>query len=412
MRFLILTQYFPPEVGAPQVRLAAMAAQLRARGHDVEVVTAMPHHLVGSVFAGYRRRFYMRDRWEDVTVHRTWVYAASGTGARRLLNYASFATTSLWGLARARRPDYVFVESPPLFLSLPAWLYAAFRRSKIIFNVSDLWPDSVRDLGAVRDGPVLRLAEALERWSYAKARVVNAMTETARKTLIVQKGVPAKKVLLLPNGVDSALFAPRDPDEELARELGVADKKVFLFAGTHGAAQGLENIVEAAALLRDTEICFVLVGDGYVKPALVRAAKERGLKNIVFVEPRPLTEMPRYFSIACASVVPLVAGEALKSARPSKIFPSLSAGVPVLFSGEGDAADLVAQSGGGVVVPPADPQAIADAALGLARDEQRRQEMARRGRQFVEERYSWSTLVAAWLDQLRRSEAARAGSTT
>src|SRR5205807_9750314 len=163
VRFLILTQYFPPEHGAPQVRLAAFARELRRLGHEVEVATAMPNYPTGEIFDGYRKAFYLREDWEGVPVHRVWLYASMGAGFKRLVNYGSFTATSLLALWRARRPDYLFVESPPLFLSLPAILAATVWRVPVIFNVADLWPDSVRELGIMKDGPILRAAERLER---------------------------------------------------------------------------------------------------------------------------------------------------------------------------------------------------------------------------------------------------------
>jgi putative colanic acid biosynthesis glycosyltransferase WcaI len=179
VRVLILTQYFPPEHGAPQVRLAAFVRVLSHLGHEVEVATAMPNHPTGAIFDGYRGALYRREEWEGVPVHRVWVYASIGAGWKRLMNYASFAATALVALLRARRPDYLFVESPPLFLSLPAMLAAMLWRVPMIFNVADLWPDTVRELGIIKGGPVLRAAERLERWTYRRATYVNALSGAA-----------------------------------------------------------------------------------------------------------------------------------------------------------------------------------------------------------------------------------------
>src|SRR5579872_1949788 len=262
MRFLLLTQYFPPEIGAPQIRLAALARVLRKCGHEVEIVTALPHHLTGQIYPEYRRRFYVEECVEGNRIIRSWAYAATGAGARRLLNYASFTITCCLGLSRAKRPDYIFVESPPLFLGIPGALYSTFRRVPMIFNVADLWPDSVRQLGILTNRTLLSIAELLESWIYKKSRYVNAMTIGIREDLLKLKHVPGSKLLFLPNGVDTALFAPSDPDPELARKLHLEGCKVFIYAGTHGVAQGLDTLLEAAALVRERSIKLLMVGDG------------------------------------------------------------------------------------------------------------------------------------------------------
>jgi glycosyltransferase involved in cell wall biosynthesis len=399
MRVLILTQYYLPEIGAPQTRLAALARELRRRNHEVEVVTAMPHHLLGRTYEGYRGKFYTTETIDGITVHRTWVYAATGTGARRILNYLSFTISSIVGLLRAQRPDVVFVESPPLFLSVPGWLAAARHKAKLVFNVADLWPDSVRDLGVMRDGPMLRAAERLEAWSYRRADYVNAVTDGISEVLVGQKGVPRSKVRFLPNGIDIESFSPRDRDEDLARTLGLDNRRVFIYAGTHGIAQGLHHVVDAAKLVQD-EAIVLFVGSGPTKPALVERARRAGVDNIRFVDPVPLERMPRYFSLAYASIVPLVRSDLMRGARPSKMFPSLASGVPIVYSGEGEGARLVSEASAGVVVPPENPIALARAIAALSLDETSRNDMAVRARALAVDRFAWSTIIDRWLDSI------------
>jgi len=400
MRFLILTQYFPPEIGAPQTRLAAFARELMASGHDVEIVTAMPNHLHGSVFAAYRRKFYCRERWNGARIHRTWIFAAGGTGLLRLLSYLSFSLSSLVGIALARRPTYVFVESPPLFLGVSGWFGALFHRSQLLFNVADLWPDSVKELGVMRDGFAMRAAERLERWTYRRARYVCSVTDGITERLVGGKALERSKILTLPNGIDPQLFAPRPPDERLRAEMGLGDERIVLYAGTHGIAQGLETLLEAAERLRDAGLLFLFVGAGSAKAALQAIAAERKLDNVRFVDPCRLEEMPRYYSIAFASIVPLRRNELFKGARPSKILPSLASGVPVVYSGEGEGAALIEDAGGGLVVPPESPELLATALLRLRDDPMLHACAAQRGRAYVMERFSWRTIVGRWLDEL------------
>jgi colanic acid biosynthesis glycosyl transferase WcaI len=402
VRVLILTQYFPPEVGAPQTRLAAFARVLKGVGHQVEVVTAMPNHLTGKVFVGYRRRFYTEEVLEGLTIRRTWVYAATGTGLGRLLNYLSFTITSLIGLFRSALPDLIFVESPPLFLGISAIVFTSFRSVPIIFNVADLWPDSVRELGVVRNKVLLAMAEALERWIYCRARFVNAVTEGIRSDLIRKKSLPESKVLFLPNGVDTMLFAPREPNSELARRLGLEGKRVFIYAGTHGLAQGLGTLLDAAKMVKNRNVALLFVGDGPTKPALVTRVASLGLQNVVFVGMQPINVMPDFFSIAVASIAPLVKNELFKGARPSKIFPSLACGIPVIFCGEGETADLLIQHGAGLVVEPENACALAEAIERFADDDNLRKVLGANGRKLACTRFSWETIVVDWLEQLCR----------
>jgi glycosyltransferase involved in cell wall biosynthesis len=329
-------------------------------------------------------------------VHRTWVYAASGTGFRRILNYLSFTITSLIGLALTASPDVVFVESPPLFLSIPGWIAARVRGASMVFNVADLWPDSVRELGVMSDGWMLRFAERLEAWSYRRADIVNAVTAGIDRTLREKKSVPALKVRFFPNGIDVTTFFPREPDQRLLRQLRLEGRPVFLYAGTHGIAQGLQNVIEAAKIVEgDANVLFV--GSGPTKAMLMDKAKRIGASNVRFLDPVPLSVMPDYFALATASIVPLVRGDLMRGARPSKIFPSLACAVPVIYSGEGESAELLTEAGAGIAVPPEDPRAIAGAMLALINDLTLRETMALNARRLAVERFAWSSIVGTWL---------------
>lgn len=409
MRFLILTQYFPPEIGAPQTRLAAVAKELLRLGHEVEVVTAMPNHLVGRIYDGYRGKAYVREHWHGIPVHRTWVYAAMGTGARRLLNYLSFCVSSLFGLARAKRPDVVFVESPPLFLSVPGWFKAKSSGAKLVFNVADLWPDAVTDLGVMHDGAMLRFAKQLEAWAYRNASFVNAVTEGIAERLRSGKSVAANKILFLPNGVDTAMLRPLPPDHALAARLGLAGKTVFLYAGTHGIVHGLEHVLDAAALVDQDEIAVLFLGAGTCKPALMERARALGVRNVVFHDPVAIERMPAFYSIACASIVTVIRSHHSQGARPSKMFSSLACGVPILYSGEGEGAEIVRSADAGIIVEPESAQALAHGMRELSGNPELRERLGRAARRVAETDFGWNRIVESWLARLQEPEARRIG---
>jgi glycosyltransferase involved in cell wall biosynthesis len=407
MRFLILSQYFPPEIGAPQVRLANLIRSLKSLGHEAEVVAALPNYPYGKILDRYRGSFYQSEENDGVKVHRVWLFASKGAGFGRMINYASFAFTCTLGLARAQRPDYIFVESPPLFLILPAYLASIRWRVPIIFNVADLWPDSVRALGIISNRLVLKIAEMLERWSYRKARYVTAVTDGIHNTLINNKHVPKEKVLYLYNGVDIEMFKPRSPDFKLARELGLEEKKVIVYAGNLGYAQGLDVAVEALRIVQQEvqDVVLVFIGDGAEKERLQSLVKDQNISNILFLEPQPPEFIARLYTIASAGFVCLKKLPFLECARPSKIFPVMASGKPVIFSGAGEGANLIERANAGIVVPPEDPLALADAVRQMVNNENLFTDLGSNGRRYAENHLRWSILVQRWLKDLNDDRA-------
>jgi len=406
VRFLILTQYFAPEIGAPSIRFAALIRALRKHGHDIEVVTAMPNYPKGRIFPDYRGRFYMRETRDGATVHRVWLYGALGTGVSRLISYLSFTLLCLMGLFKARRPDYLFVESPPLFLGLPAVLYSRIKGVPFIFNVADLWPDSLVSVGYDAPSIFVRLAERLEAWTYRKAAFVNAVTEGIADVLHLQKGVPERKILFLPNGVDTELFRPRPPDRKLAEELGLVDKKIILYAGNMGVAQGLDVVVDAMALVagRAPDILFVFIGDGSEKQRIASRVHELGLDNIRFLDPRPPEAIGPLYDLAIAGFASLKKDKLMEGARPSKIFPIMACAKPVIYSADGEGARLVEEAGAGLVTPAGDAEALSRVMLRLADDPDLARELGRNGCAYVQTNLDWFVLAGRWLDQLARND--------
>lgn len=401
MRILILTQYFPPEKGAAQVRLLEIAKGLRHNGHHVEVVTAFPNYPTGVIPPEYRGKFFMRDSVEGITVYRTWIYPVQrGKLWKRLLNYFSFVLTGCYGILKAGPADYVLVESPPLFIGFTASFAKWVKRARLILNVSDLWPESAVSLGLVTNKVFISLSEMLERHMYKVAWRISTQTEGIINSL-QQRGIIREKLVLLPNGVDPDLFVPMPPDQELAQQLKVQGKFVILYAGTMGYAHGLEVALQAAELLKqETEIVFLLVGDGSEQLRLEELARDRQLDNVRWVPYQPISEIARYYSLAAINLSTLRKYDLSAGVRPSKVFPGLASAKPLIYVGEGEGAKIVEESGGGVVIPPENPGLLAQAIRELKSDPGLRAEMGRRGREYVQERYAWSSLVADWLHQL------------
>ena len=406
MKFLILTQYFPPEVGASQVRLAALCEELARAGHQVEVVTAMPHHPVGEIFPSYRGKWYQREERDSMVIHRVWLYAGKRSSAARLLSYLSFAVTCLYGLFRANKPDYVFVDSPPLFLGIPGWIAAKCWRSCFVFNVADLWPDSARDLNIIRGRFLLGSATLLERWIYSRANYVTAVTDGIRNTLLRDKQLPPGRVLFLPNGVDTHLFQPGAPDESLKQALGLTGKRVVLYAGNHGYAGAVEQLLRAASDLRgDPSIHFLLVGDGPEKKLLQQLAVDLHLENITFHTSVSIEDLPPLLSISDLAAVTLRKAKITEGARPAKMFVMMAGAKPIVLAAEGEAPILLKTANAGTVVPPEDPVQLAGAIRALLNDPQRAKQLGANGRAFVKANFEWSSLVRGWLAQLMAGKA-------
>jgi colanic acid biosynthesis glycosyl transferase WcaI len=402
LNFVFLTQYYPPEVGGAQVLMSALAAEVQRQGHNVKVVTALPNYPTGRIFDGYRRRLFIREVREGVPLFRTWVYPVqSARLIPRLANYFTFCFTSLLSFFWMGKPDIIFVDSPPLFLALIALFLARLKGARWLMNISDLWPDAVADSGLVNSGLLLRMATKLERFLYRQADFVGTVTQGIQKILVEEKHVSPDKVLFLPVGVDTHLFQPRIADQTLLAQHQLTDKSIFVYAGTLGHAQGLPLLLDAADALRNRQdIAMVLVGDGPVKTNLQAQRDQRGLSSVVFAEPVPLTEMPRWWSVARAALVPLKDQPIHQSARPSKSLPALSSGVPVIFSGRGEMARILSDAEAGLVVPPEQTMPLVDCILRLTDDAALARRLGENGRRLCEAEFSWQALVESWLSEI------------
>src|SRR5436309_3384584 len=258
LRIMFLSHYFPPEVGAPQIRMFELAKRLVDAGETVTVLTAFPNYPTGVVQEGYRGRFAMEERMDGVRVVRRWVYAPPNSGFfRRIVNWFSFVVTSSTAVRTVGPVDVIFVQSPPLPIGIATLAYARLKRAPFVFNVSDIWPQSAIELGVLRNRLAIWLAERLEKHLYRRASRVTVPTPGMLEHL-ASRGVPRSKLVLLTNGVDTSTFKPQAADDALARKLGLDGHKVFIYAGTHGLSQGLDVILEAAKLTDDPDILYVL----------------------------------------------------------------------------------------------------------------------------------------------------------
>ncbi len=405
---LILTQYYAPEPGAPQIRLRAMVKELRRREIDVRVITGMPNYPQGKIFPAYRGKLSLKDQVDGVPVQRVWLYPAAGRGSlRRLLNYLSFTFTAGVALLLARRSDLVFVEAQPLTLAAPACLLKCLSGVPYVYNTPALQVEYAEQRRWLGGRVLFRIAGMCESFLMRRALTVTTVTQAFIEYFIRHRGLPAAKLSFLPNGVDVEELEPLPRDQEYASEMGVGDRKVFTYAGTHAEYQGLEVLIEAAKLLRHRDdVVILMVGKGPVRERLIESASQAGLDNVLFRD-SPFDEMSRLMSITYASLVVLRDMPVARKMRLSKAVPPLACGVPVIYAGPGETAEILADRGCGVVVEPESPAALARAIEELADTPERRRQMGRQGRTVAEQEFSWSLLVDDWLHQLERILAGR-----
>ena len=388
LRVTFLTHYFPPEVGPAQTRLHELAKRLNAAGQQVTVVTGFPNYPAGEIFPGYHGKRFMEDSYDGIRVLRTWVFATRSRGfIGRLLNYFSFPIGSLLAVRKLGPTDIIYVQSPPLFTGLAALWYSRLKRAPFIFNVSDIWPQSAVELGMLRNRFAIRLAEMLERHIYRRATRITVATPGILERLVA-RGVPRDKIFLLTNGVDTAAYNVTTPDRELAQRLGLDGHKVFMYAGLHGLAQGLDVILEAAKLTRNPEVLYVLVGDGADKAALVAKAEAEKIDNVRFLPIQPTSTLPALLNLVYATVIPLRRLDLFKAALPSKLFDSMAAGRPIVAPLWGEAAALVEAAACGLVVEPEDARAVQEAVEKLAADPEGAKRLGEQGRKYVVEHFN------------------------
>ena len=406
MKIIIVTHYFPPETGAPQARLSALAASWAAGGDDVTVLTGMPNHPTGVIPPQYRGAIRRRERRDGYRVLRTWLYATPNEGvARKTIGHLSFMVTSVLLGGRASGPADAVVVSSPTFFSIGAgWLLARLKRARLVVEIRDLWPAIFSELGVLTNRRVIRLLERLELAAYAAADTVVVVSDGFRANLI-GRGVPAGKVHTIRNGVRPGEFDPGAPaDARLRERLGAGPGDcLVLYAGTHGISQGLPSVADAAAQLAGEEqIRFAFVGDGADKQRLRHRIAEHGLGRVTLLPGMPHEQVPALLAAADICLVPLRDVPLFSSFIPSKMFECLAAGKPVVGALAGEAAQILREAGA-QVVPPEDSEALADAIRELASDPQRRLEMGRQGRCYVEKYFDREMLAQQYRKLLESS---------
>ena len=362
-RILILSIYHDPE---PIPKTGELARELRCRGHEVTVVTAFPHYPSGRLYPGYRLAPWRWEVRDGVRVLRTFIFPYRGSRVSlRMLNYLTWMVSSIQAAWLAPACDVIYVWHPPLTAGVSAWVISALKRVPFVYDVQDLWPESALASGLMRPGALVDGLYRLADWVYRRAPRILVVSQAAAEHL-QRRGVDARKISVAHHWLDTGPFA-RESTRDVRSELGWGNKFVVLFAGNLGMVQGLETLIEAAALLRDrASVEFVLVGDGSDRARLESIVAEKHLSNVRFAGRHPTEEMPAFMRAADALVVHLRRSAIADHAVPTKILSYLAAGRPIVCATTGASAELVRAANAGVICEPGDATALAAVIADLA----------------------------------------------
>jgi glycosyltransferase involved in cell wall biosynthesis len=366
---------------------------------QVTVITTVPNFPLGKPPPPYRNRLYARESIDGIEVVRVWSFLAPNSGViLRALDFASFALTGFFA-GLAHNADIIVATSPQLLTAMCGHFLGRVKRRPWVFEVRDLWPESITAVGAMKEGVVMRLLRRLERRLYSSAERIVTVTEPMRARLI-ERGVAEEKVGVVPNGADLTRLLPRLRSADLAAELRLEGKFVVGYVGTHGFAQGLEVVIKSAALVAESNIHFLFVGEGARREFLVDLAARLRLQNVTFVRGVPSDTAVEYLALADAIVVPLKNSALFDGALPSKIFEAAAMEKPLLLSAKGLSADVVREYHAGIVVEPENPQALASAVLQLYNNKSLCDGF-RNGCRALARQYNRETLANRMLDEIR-----------
>ncbi len=396
MKILYVSQYFPPEMGAPAARAAELTRHWARAGHNVTVLTGFPNHPTGVVPPEYRARFrklVLREQIDGVNVVRTWLLPFPNRKAHeRILNYSSFcASAAITGLSLSR-PDVVIATSPQLLVGLAGWWLARSKRVPFVFEVRDLWPESLAAVGmGASHSPLYRVLAKIARFLYRRSDHIVVVTPAFEDYLVEHWRVSREKISVIENGVETQQFAPL-PATSLRKDIdfGSEEKFVVSYIGTMGIAHGLETIIRTASQLQDTnpEVVFLLVGEGAEKERLITMARERDLHNLRFVDQQSRDKIPACICASDVCLVLLKKAEVFKTVIPSKMLEFMSCARPVILGVDGQARAILEVAHAGLAIEPENSDALANAIRYLAANRDAARELGQNGRQYIVRKFS------------------------
>jgi colanic acid biosynthesis glycosyl transferase WcaI len=412
MKILYVSQYFPPEMGAPAARAVELSRHWAAAGHEVTVLTGFPNHPTGVVPPEYCvkfRRLVAHEQTDGIRVIRTWLLPFPNRKPyERMLNYSSFcASAAATGLFLSR-PDVVIATSPQLLVGLSGWWLARSKRVPFIFEVRDLWPESLAAVGMGGESSLLhRGLKRIAGFLYRHSDRIVVVTPAFEDYLVKHWRVPREKISVIENGVETDLFSPRpftsEANAALKRELNAGGRFVVSYIGTMGMAHGLETIIAAATQLRDAnpDIVFLMLGEGAEKERIVDLARQRSLNNLRFVDQQPREKIPAYICASDACLVLLKKTDVFKTVIPTKMLEFMSCARPVILGVDGQARTILEQARGGLVIEPENSDALVNAIRWLAANREMACKLGENGRDHIVRKFSRGQTAEKYIRMLK-----------
>ena len=360
--FVLITQYYPPEIGGGSQRSVGFAEELSKCGLKVIIVTPFPSYLIQKDKFKTKFRLYERYSENDIIIYRTFVYASDrGNFIKRMFYYLSFMfSASLVALLKIKKIDYVLTISPPLFTGVVGIILKYFKSAPFIFDIGDLWPESAIHLGFLKNKFAIKLAEKLERTIYKRSDSINVVTQgTIQKLRSTHSYL--KKISLIPNFVDTEKIKKSEKDTQLLDEFGLKSKMVFGYAGNIGGAQGLKIITDTAKLTIDnTQIIYFIVGEGVDRELIQNEILKNKLNNVILTPPVSREKIPKYISLFDGVIIPLVSNGLFKMTIPSKLYETMAAELPSLLCVDGEARKIIEKYNCGLFVEPENSVMLAE----------------------------------------------------
>lgn len=394
MRILFLSHYFPPEVNAPASRTYEHCKQWVKNGHQVTVVTCAPNHPHGDLYEGYLNRLWQREEKDGIRVIRLWTYITANEGFfKRTLNYVSYMVAVMLATPFLPKADVVISTSPQFFNGLVGYFVSRFKRIPWVLEIRDLWPESILVVGAIKNKTIIKLLEFLELFAYRKADLIVPVTD-AFKRYIVEKKIAPDKIDVIKNGVDLNFYKASPLDNPLTSELGLQDKFIVSYFGTHGMAHHLETVLEAAQILKaQRDIVFLMVGDGADKTRLAAMRETMGLENVLMIGQQPKDKMPLLWGLSNVSLVLLKKSDLFKTVIPSKIFESMAMQRPIILGVAGESREIIETANSGRCIEPENGKQLAEQVMTLYSDATLCANLGENGRRHVVEHFDRTVLA-------------------
>lgn len=406
MKILVLHQYFLGKDDPGGSRFNQFVKYWEELGHEITVVAGTVHYATGQKEEKYRGKWVVKESYsENVKVVRTYVseaYNKSFIG--RLWGYFSFTFSSLYAiLFHVQKHDAIIVTSPPLFVGITGVLAKWLKRTPMVFEIRDLWPESAIDTGVLSNKLIIKVAYLVEKLSYRFADKINVLTPAFKEALISKKGIKEEKICFIPNGADLDIFQPGQKINWVREKYNLQDKFVVTYMGAHGVANQLESLLDVAKEFRpDEDVVIVLIGDGMRKKELVQKVQDENISNVLFIDSQPKHTIPDFCNASdiCTAVLKKV--DTFKTVYPNKVFDYMSCAKPILLGIDGVARELVEECESGYYVDPEDPEAFAAKIRELKMNTELMRTLGENGLVFVRKHFSREALAKKYIDELEK----------